>query len=59
MKNNTILVIGKGKTGKTRNILFNELDKKIKDGDNLVILDSKYEYYNHFYNKLIDYLKNN
>ena len=48
---NTISVIGKSKTGKT-NILFNEVSKKINDGDNLLILDTKLEYYNHFYNEL-------
>lgn len=53
MKYNSTLVVGKNKTGKTRNILFNEVKDRINNNENLVILDTKKEYYNHFYNMLI------
>lgn len=55
MKYNSTLVVGKNKTGKTRNILFNEVKDRINNNENLVILDTKKEYYNHFYNMLIEH----
>ena len=52
MNFNTSVILGKSKTGKTQNILFNEVKQLIEDKNDLVILDYKREYYNHFYKKL-------
>lgn len=41
MKENSIGIIGKSNTGKTRKILFNEVNYEIKKGNNLVIVDEK------------------
>ena len=54
MNKNTTLVIGKNKVGKTRKILFKELENRINNNENLFILDSRLEYYNHFGKKLED-----
>ena len=54
MEENTIKIIGKSNTGKTKNILFNEIKKEIDKENNLIILDSKEEYYNNFGKELID-----
>ena len=54
MKENSIGIIGKSNTGKTRKILFNEVNYEIKKGNNLVIVDEKKEYYNHFKKELED-----
>ena len=43
MEENTIKIIGKSNTGKTKNILFNEIKKEIDKENNLIILDSKEE----------------
>lgn len=48
MKEKTIGIIGKSKTGKTRNVLFNEMNEQIKNNNNLVIYDENLEYYNNF-----------
>lgn len=52
MKEKTINIIGKSNTGKTKNILFNEVDNEINLGNDLFILDQKKEYINNFGNKL-------
>lgn len=54
MKYNTTLIVGKNKTGKTRKIIFKDLKEKIKNKENLYILDNNKEYYNHFYKELKD-----
>lgn len=54
MKYNTTLIVGKNKTGKTRKIIFKDLEEKIKNKENLYILDNNKEYYNHFYKELKD-----
>lgn len=54
MNKNTILLIGKNKTGKTKKVLFSEVNKKIENNENLLILDSKEEYYNNFAKNLIE-----
>ena len=53
MKENTIGIIGKANTGKTRKILFKEINEEIEKNNNLLILDGKTEYYNHFRDELI------
>ncbi len=50
----TILLEGKTESGKTRGILFDEVEKMIAKEENLLILDSKAEYYNNFYKALKD-----
>lgn len=52
MKERSTQIIGKSNTGKTRNILFKEVENEIKNENDLLILDSKLEYYNHFKNEL-------
>ncbi len=47
-----IMIIGNSKMGKTRGILFPEVEEKIKEGKNLLILDSKEEYYPRFAKEL-------
>lgn len=54
MKENTINIIGKSNTGKTRNILFKEVESEIKNERNLLIVDYKEEYYNQFGQTLKD-----
>lgn len=44
----TILVNGKADTLKTKGILFNEVEGMIKAGENVLMLDSKGEYYESF-----------
>ena len=48
----TILLEGKAESGKTTGVLFNEVKEMIKKGENLLILDSKAEYYNTFNQEL-------
>ena len=48
MNDNSTLILGNHQTGKTRNILFNEISKKINDKESFVILDIHGDYYNHF-----------
>lgn len=48
MRENTINIIGKSNTGKTKNVLFKEIENEIKNNKNLLVLDSKEEYYNNF-----------
>ena len=50
--NSTNLIIGKINSGKTRGFLLKETNKMIDNEENIVILDSKLEYYNAYYNKL-------
>lgn len=52
MNKNSVLIIGKNKTGKTRKVLFNEVNDKINNNENLFILDERLEYYNNFGKKL-------
>lgn len=54
MKENTIGIIGKANTGKTRKILFKEVHEGINQNNSLLILDGKTEYYNHFRDELIE-----
>ena len=49
---NTIAVIGKSGTGKTRKVLFNEVETEIKGNNNLLIVDDELDYYNHFKKEL-------
>ena len=55
MKEKSINIIGKSKTGKTRNVLFNEMREEIKNNNSLLIYDENLEYYNNF----AEELKNN
>ena len=55
MNDSSTLILGNHQTGKTRNILFNEISKKINDKESFVILDIHGDYYNHF--ALFYYLK--
>lgn len=48
----TNLIIGKINTGKTRNILFNEVNKAISNNENLFIFDDRDEYYITYSKKL-------
>lgn len=48
----TNLIIGKKNTGKTRNILFKEINQLIRQNDNLLIYDNRDEYYLMFSEKL-------
>lgn len=48
----TNLIIGKKNTGKTRNILFKEINQLIRENDNLLIYDNRDEYYLTFSEKL-------
>lgn len=48
----TKLIIGKKNTGKTRNILFNEVKKSIKNNENLCIFNTRDEYYRTFAKEL-------
>lgn len=50
--NHTNLIIGKLNTYKTTGILFPEVSKAIKNGENLFILDNKEEYYRTFQEEL-------
>ena len=50
----TNLIIGKKNTGKTRYILFNELEKSIKNNENLCIFNTRDEYFKTFNQELID-----
>ena len=49
---NTNLIIGKTGSLKTTGILFKEVDKIIDEGESLIILDKKEEYYKTFKEKL-------
>lgn len=51
---NTNLVSGKINSGKTTSFLFNEVEKSIKLGENLLIIDEKEEYINSFWQKMIE-----
>ncbi len=48
----TNLIIGKKNTGKTRNILFNEVKNSINNKENLCIFNTRDEYYRNFSKKL-------
>ena len=48
----TNLIIGKKNTGKTQNILFNELLKSIDNNENLCIFNTRDEYFRTFSKKL-------
>lgn len=48
----TNLIIGKKNTGKTRGILFKEVNKALKNSENLFIYDDRDEYYRTFSNSL-------
>lgn len=50
----TNLIIGKPESGKTRGYMFNQVKEMISSGENLFIWDNKEEYYNYFYNDLMD-----
>lgn len=52
MNFNSSIIVGKNKTGKTKDILFKEVAKRIEEENDLVILDYNKEYYNHFYKLL-------
>ena len=52
MNENVMKIIGKSNTGKTRKILFEQVNEEIKKGNNLFIVDNKQEYYNNFYDEL-------
>ncbi|MBE6157517.1 MAG: hypothetical protein E7160_01845 [Firmicutes bacterium] len=49
---NTNLLIGKISSGKTLGYMFNVVEEKIKNNENLLILDNKNEYYKRFKNEL-------
>ena len=49
---NTNLIIGKTGSLKTTGILFKKVDKIIDEGESLIILDKKEEYYKTFKEKL-------
>ena len=49
---NTTKIIGKANMGKTKKILFNEVNKNIDNNQSLFILDNNLEYYNYFGLKL-------
>lgn len=48
----TNLIIGKKNTGKTRNVLFNEVKDSIKNNENLCIFNTRDEYYRTFAKEL-------
>lgn len=50
----TNLIIGKINTGKTKGILFNEVNKAIKNNENLLIFNDRDEYYITYSKKLKD-----
>ncbi len=52
-KNYTNLIIGKLGAGKTKKV-FEMVEKIIGEGKNLFILDNKEEYYNKFYEDLVN-----
>ncbi len=52
-KNDTNLIIGKSGVGKTKKV-FEMVEKIIGEGENLFILDNKEEYYNKFYEDLVN-----
>ena len=49
---NTNLLIGKISSGKTLGYMFNVVEEKIRNNENLLILDNKNEYYKRFKNEL-------
>lgn len=49
---NTNLLVGKVSSGKTKGYMFHKVDEQINNGENLLILDNKREYYTRFKNKL-------
>lgn len=49
---NSIIISGKSGSGKTKGILFKEVNNIIDKEDNLLIVDSKEEYYNRFSKQL-------
>lgn len=49
---NTNLIIGKTNTGKTKGILFNEVNNLIEKEENLLIVNNREEYYESFNKKL-------
>lgn len=51
---NTNLIIGKTNTGKTKGILFNEVNNMIDNNENLLIVNNREEYYEQFNKKLKD-----
>ena len=50
----TIKIVGKSNTGKTKKILFNEVENLIEKNENLFVIDNDLEYYNQFGQKLKD-----
>lgn len=50
----TNLIIGKKNTGKTKNVLFNEVRKAIANDENLFIYNDRDEYYKEFYKELVE-----
>ena len=50
----TNLIIGKKNTGKTKYILFNELNEAIKSEENLCIFNTRDEYFKTFHKKLLN-----
>ena len=50
---NTNLILGKIGVGKTTGIMFNEINKKIENNENIFIVDNKEEYYKTYAEKLI------
>lgn len=51
---NTNLILGKISSGKTKDIMFKEVNKLIQNNENLLIVDNKEEYYNNYMQELID-----
>ena len=49
---NTNLILGKISSGKTTGYMFNEMDAMINNGENLLIVDNKEEYYKTYKNEL-------
>ena len=49
---NTNLIIGKINSFKTTKFMFNEVEKSINNGENLILLDNKNEYFKTFKEKL-------
>lgn len=48
MKEKTVGIIGKSGSGKTRDILFKEVQNIISNRENMIISDERLEYYNYF-----------
>lgn len=52
MSKNTNLIIGESESGKTKGLMFPEVENLIKEGKNLFVVDNKEEYYPRFKNEL-------